>query len=664
MKMLKALITAGATREPIDDVRFITNFSRGSFGATIARALVKAGVETTLLGSRDLLRQTDWLCPQLKLVEYRSFSDLKQQLYRLIETEPPDLLFMTAAVSDYSPVRREGKIRSTEDELLLRLKRNPKLLRQLREKCGVATFIVGFKLLSGVSSEELLQTGRIQIKRDRLNLTVANDLDEIAPEYHPIVMLTPEGGAIRRKGDKQTVAGDLVAFVLERFDVKWSRSVRVGITPTACDAHEAAAELLTFAQGAQLLPGTDGNVSVRTADGGLWITPRQVPKKDLKPDELVHVHWECESRTVRYGGERKPSIDSSVHAWLYNQLPRLNGLIHFHEAIVLPTAVTCFPFPCGSLEEGQEVYQALAAAAAVGDYDGGDFSVELVDHGFLLGLVETDAKSLAQKWRQAVSRYHAHLDDIGESHTIDDVSLCPIFRAAEIIGVLASWPTNVFAELTVPDGAGVDRVLSVFLLEEARSKGIGDDVLHALKRHPHLVVAHDDCAVTDFYVHRGYQLIGQRPPMNLLLPPALRDDLISAASVCLVDAVRKEILLGRRLQPPWPEYWAFPGGHVEPGETDIDAAKRELFEETGLTVPSTQPFLTTTVRVSSRTGAAAFTVTNFAFFVLDSPEPRISDELDARWFPLAEAHTVKPMAAGTRRILQRLNRRLRSTHLT
>ena len=654
MKKLKALITAGATREPIDDVRFITNFSRGRFGATIARALVNAGVETTLLGSRDLLRQTDWLNPQLNLVEFRSFADLAGELDRLIENELPDLLFMTAAVSDYSPVRTEGKIRSTQDELVLRLKRNPKLLGGLREKCGVTTFVVGFKLLSGVSPEVLLQAGRTQVKRDRLNLTVANDLSDISPESHPIFMVTPEGGAIRRQGDKKAVAEALVAFVLERFNVKWSRSERLGPAPKPCDGHRAASDQLVFVQNAQLLPTTDGNVSHRADDGALWITPRQVPKKALKPDELIHVSWDHGTRKARFCGEHKPSIDSSVHAWLYGEIPNLNGLLHFHEAVALPTAVTRFPYPCGCLEEGYEVYDALAAAAAVGDYDGGDFSVGLVSHGYLLGLVDSDAKSLARKWRQTVAAYHEHLDDIGEDRHINAVSLSPIFKAAEIVGLLASWRVDVFEGLTTPKEAGEGRALSVFLLEEARSRGLGDDVLQALAARRHLIVAHDDCAVTDFYVHRGYKLVGRREPMTLLLPPLQRDDLVSAASVCLVDVVRQKILLGRRLQPPWPEFWSFPGGHVESGETDLIAAKRELFEETSLSIPSTKPFLTTKVQVSSRTGAAAFAVTNFAFFVLDSPQPTASDELDARWFPLAESRSVRPMAAGTRRILRRV----------
>lgn len=287
-----------------------------------------------------------------------------------------------------------------------------------------------------------------------------------------------------------------------------------------------------------------------------------------------------------------------------------------------------------------------------------NFSVGLIDHGYLLGLVDSDAKSLTRRWRQAVAAYHKHLDDIGEGHHINAVSLCPIFKAAEIVGVLASWPVDVFDGLTAPNGAGDGKALSVFLLEEARAKGLGDDVLEALAARRHLIVAHDDCAVTDFYVHRGYKLVGRREPMTLLLPPQERDDLVLAASVCLVDVVRRKILLGRRLQPPWPQFWAFPGGHVEPGETDLNAAKRELFEETSLSIPSTKPFLTTKVQVSSRTGAAAFAVTNFAFLVLDSREPMLSDELDARWFPFAEARSVRPMAAGTRRILQRVFRYL------
>ena len=57
---MRAVITAGGTREPIDDVRVVTNLSTGRFGAHIANALVARGVDVTLLASHALMLQPGW----------------------------------------------------------------------------------------------------------------------------------------------------------------------------------------------------------------------------------------------------------------------------------------------------------------------------------------------------------------------------------------------------------------------------------------------------------------------------------------------------------------------------------------------------------------------------------------------------------------------------
>ena len=56
-------------------------------------------------------------------------------------------------------------------------------------------------------------------------------------------------------------------------------------------------------------------------------------------------------------------------------LPRVAGLVHFHDALVVPTASTRFPWPCGTVEEAEEIVAVLAAAAWDGRWDGGGFAV-------------------------------------------------------------------------------------------------------------------------------------------------------------------------------------------------------------------------------------------------------------------------------------------------
>lgn len=93
----KVLITSGATREKIDDVRFITNISTGKTASTIANHLIKQGISVIFLHSQgSILPESN-----CELIEFVSYADLKQKLFNLIESEDFDFVIHCAAVSDY-----------------------------------------------------------------------------------------------------------------------------------------------------------------------------------------------------------------------------------------------------------------------------------------------------------------------------------------------------------------------------------------------------------------------------------------------------------------------------------------------------------------------------------------------------------------------------------
>ncbi|MCA8921888.1 MAG: hypothetical protein KDD82_08775, partial [Planctomycetes bacterium] len=190
-----AVVTFGGTSEPLDDVRVLTNRSRGRFGAAIVRALLAAGGEVTALGSApalEVLRAGGPLPDRCRLLGFETTDELAARL-RELEAAPPALLFMAAAVSDYRPPRRAGKLASSAETLVLELERTPKLLPTLRARLGAETFLVGFKLLSGVSREELVAVAARQVAANQLDLCVANDLATFTERDHPVQLVTPEG---------------------------------------------------------------------------------------------------------------------------------------------------------------------------------------------------------------------------------------------------------------------------------------------------------------------------------------------------------------------------------------------------------------------------------------------------------------------------------------
>jgi 8-oxo-dGTP pyrophosphatase MutT (NUDIX family) len=597
---LRALVTCGGTREPVDDVRVITNLSRGRFGATIVRALLAAGVEVTVLGSREALALLEDEPGPLTRVGFGSFADLAAALEQHTET-PPDLLFMAAAVSDYTPVKAAGKLRSDADQ---------------RQVLGC-----------------------------RLNMTVANDLKTFTEADHPVVLVTPEGGAVAVPGRRERVAEELVAFALARHRTDWSRSEQVAASAEPDGGHARAAQLLTWAQGAGLLRDRDGNATSRADGEGLWATPRGVDKSSLGPADLVRVTVDEQARAVRYAGAHKPSIDSAVHGWLYARLPELQALLHGHGGLVLPDATTSFPWPCGTAQAANGIHAALGRAAAAGRWAAGGCAVELVHHGWLLALGEGTLAQLEAGWAQARAAYGEHLASLGEAS--DGKTLSPVLRGAEVVGVLAQ------GEAEGPASEASARWSSVFLLDQARGQGLGVACAEHLDALGAWVRVHEGCGVLGFYLDMGWRPARSAASVTDLEPPSRRADLIEAASVCLLEPSTGRVLLGRRKRGARVGGWCFPGGKLDPGESALACARRELREETGVDVtfePSAERVLT----VGNEDGAQAFRLTCFVAPVPPGLVPRASQELEAEWVPAAEALT-RDLTPGVARVLRGLS---------
>src|SRR5690606_35712137 len=123
------LITSGGTREPIDGVRFITNFSSGNTGAFLTDFFRRQGHRVTLLrGQGSQKPETEGLS-----FEFQSFQDLEKLLQENLATNKYDVVIHLAAISDYSVdyVEANGvrvapdqtqKISSESETLVLHLK--------------------------------------------------------------------------------------------------------------------------------------------------------------------------------------------------------------------------------------------------------------------------------------------------------------------------------------------------------------------------------------------------------------------------------------------------------------------------------------------------------------------------------------------------------------
>ncbi len=163
----KILVTAGATRERIDPVRFITNHSSGKMGFALARAAMLRGAEVTVVAAH-----TDVEPPLfVNVVPAESaedmFSAVKQ---RLAEA---DMVIKAAAVADYTPVTTaENKIKKTGDDMSIPLRRTTDILRYIGENRREGQAVCGFSM----ETENVIENSRRKLISKNCDMICANSL--------------------------------------------------------------------------------------------------------------------------------------------------------------------------------------------------------------------------------------------------------------------------------------------------------------------------------------------------------------------------------------------------------------------------------------------------------------------------------------------------------
>lgn len=174
LKKLKVLISSGGTTESIDDVRVITNKSTGRTGAFIANALSDSGIEVTYLHGKTAVQASS----SCKSIAFESYNDLQNLLKTQLRETSFDAVIHAAAVSDYSVLPQTGKIDSDLEELTLTLKKNPKLINEIK-KLNPATQLFAFKLTS-TSDETVIQKKVTSLfEKAKSDYVIQNDWSDI-----------------------------------------------------------------------------------------------------------------------------------------------------------------------------------------------------------------------------------------------------------------------------------------------------------------------------------------------------------------------------------------------------------------------------------------------------------------------------------------------------
>lgn len=161
------LVTAGATIEPIDPVRYISNHSSGKMGYAVADALAQRGAEVVLISGRTSLDVPHGV----ERVDVLSAEEMYQASVERFEQM--DGAVMCAAVADYTPVSvADEKLKKSDDDMSIMLKRTKDIARELGSRKREGQMLVGFAMET--QNEEQNAVGKLE--RKNLDFIVLNSL--------------------------------------------------------------------------------------------------------------------------------------------------------------------------------------------------------------------------------------------------------------------------------------------------------------------------------------------------------------------------------------------------------------------------------------------------------------------------------------------------------
>ena len=168
MKGLKVLVTAGATQEQIDPVRYITNHSTGKMGYAVAYDAMQRGAEVTLVSGKTNLQKP----PFVKMVDVLSADDMFLAVKDNFDNA--DIVVKSAAVADFTPVSTaKEKIKKSDNGMSeIKLKRTEDIIGYLGEHKRKGQFICGFSM----ETENMLENSRKKLTKKNMDMIVANNL--------------------------------------------------------------------------------------------------------------------------------------------------------------------------------------------------------------------------------------------------------------------------------------------------------------------------------------------------------------------------------------------------------------------------------------------------------------------------------------------------------
>jgi len=208
LKGKKVLVTAGPTREKLDPIRFLSNYSSGKMGYALARAASYRGADVTLVSG-----PTDLKTPiGVDVHSVESASEMKKEVLKNFDSQ--DMVFMAAAVADYRPKSiSHNKIKKSDSKAEIELMRTDDILMEMGKKKREDQLLVGF----AAETENIINNASIKLKKKNADYIIANDVSSndsgIASDFNRVTILSNTEKKELPLKNKDELADDIIDYI-------------------------------------------------------------------------------------------------------------------------------------------------------------------------------------------------------------------------------------------------------------------------------------------------------------------------------------------------------------------------------------------------------------------------------------------------------------------
>lgn len=206
----KVLVTAGATQEAIDPVRYITNHSTGKMGYAIARMAMLRGAEVTLVSGQSALTPP----PFVEFVPVKSAKDMFEAV--TARSGMQDIIIKAAAVADYRPATiASEKLKKNDDELSIALERTEDILQYLGEHKKKGQLLCGFAM----ETMNMEENAKRKLEKKNLDLIAANNVKVegagFGTDTNVVTLITKDASRQLELMSKEAVAMEILDTLIK-----------------------------------------------------------------------------------------------------------------------------------------------------------------------------------------------------------------------------------------------------------------------------------------------------------------------------------------------------------------------------------------------------------------------------------------------------------------